>query len=81
MGHLADSSVFARDTIQASHPCLRFLRWLWLLLTRQRAPLQDGWTPLHFAAYAGYEGEIGLLLAAGADREAKSDVSGDRDGE
>ena len=48
------------------------------MLTRQRAPLQDGQTPLHEAAYAGKEGAIGVLLAAGADRQAKNNVSGDR---
>ena len=76
--HVTDSSVFSRDTTQASHPCLRSLRWRWQSLTRQRAPLQNGETPLHRAAYMGREGAIGVLLEAGADREAKDNVSGER---
>ena len=55
------------------------MRWLWQLLTRQRAPLQDGCTPLHLAARWGKEGAIGALLEAGADREAKNNVSGERE--
>ena len=51
------------------------------MLTRQRAPLQDGDTPLHRAAFRGHEGAIGVLLEAGADREAKKNVSGVREGE
>ena len=51
------------------------------MLTRQRAPLQEGYTPLHIAACAGAEGAIGVLLEAGADRQAKNDVSGDREEE
>ena len=81
VGHVTDSNVFSRDMTQASHPCLRSLRCRWLLLTSQRAPLQNGDTPLHFAAYGGHEGAIGVLLEAGADREAKDNVSGDREGE
>ena len=78
---MADSNVYFRDTTQASHPCLRSLRWRWQLLTRQRAPLQYGFTPLHWAARLGSEGAIGVLLAAGADRQAKDNVSGDMQGE
>lgn len=50
------------------------------MLTRQRASLQGGSTPLHFAAMVGQEGAIGALLEAGADREAKNIVSGEREG-
>ena len=80
IGSVTDSNVLPRDTPQALHPCFHSSRWLWQLLTRQRASLQDGWTPLHGAASAGDEGAIGLLLAAGADRQAKNNVSGDRRG-
>ena len=80
VGHVTDSSVFSRDITQASHQSLLSLRWRWLSLTRQRAPLQDGATPLHGAAYRGHEEAIGVLLAVGADQEAKDNVSGDRDG-
>ena len=51
------------------------------MLTRQRAPLQYERTPLYHAARNRHEGAIGVLLAAGADREAKNKVSGDRGGE
>ena len=51
------------------------------MLTRQRAPLQIGETPLHFAAKRGMEGAIGVLLAAGADLQAKNEVRGVREGE
>ena len=51
------------------------------MLTRQRAPLQNGETPLHFAAERGQEGAIGVLLAAGADLQAKNEVRGVRVGE
>ena len=67
-----------RDTAQASHPCLLSLRRRWQLLTKQRAPLQEEQTPLHRAAYTGKEGAIKALLEAGADREAKDKVSGER---
>ena len=50
------------------------------MLTRQRAPLQAGSTPLHQAVIMGKEGAIGVLLAAGADRQAKDNVSGDMRG-
>ena len=50
------------------------------MLTRQRAPLQFGWTPLHRAAAVGGEGAIGALLEAGADPVAKDEVSGEREG-
>ena len=76
-GHAAASRC---GCTQASHQCLRSLRWLWLSLTRQCAHLQDGETPLHRAANEGEEGAIGVLLAAGADRQAKNNVSGDRRG-
>ena len=72
------SDVFSPDTKQASRPCFLSLRWGWLLLTRQRAPLQDGDTPLHDAALNGKEGAIKVLLEAGADRGAKNNVSGER---
>ena len=81
VGHVTDSNVFPHDTTQASHTCLLSLRGRWLLLTRQRALLQDGETPLHSAAAAGHEGAIGVLLEAGADLQAKDNVSGDREGE
>ena len=81
VGHVTDSSVFSRDIAQAPHSCLLSLLWRWLSLTRQRAPLQDGATPLHLAAEGGEEGAMGVLLEAGADREAKNNVSGDRGGE
>ena len=42
-----------------------------------RAP-QDGYTPLHFAAFKGHETVVKQLLAAGADTEAKDQVSGER---
>ena len=80
-GHVADSSVFSRDTTEASPPCFLALRWRWQLLTRQRAPLQNGETPLHCAAEEGKEGAIGVLLAAGADLQAKNEVRGVREGE
>ena len=48
------------------------------MLTRQRAPLQDGKTPLHLAAYNGEEGGIKVLLEAGAGRAATDNVSGER---
>ena len=82
MRHVPHRNVFSRDTKQAPHLCLLSLRWLWQSLTRQRAPLQNGQTPLHLAANAKKGGEevIGLLLEAGADREAKDNVSGDRGG-
>ena len=73
--HVPDRDVFSRDTRQASHPCVLSLRWLWLLLTRQRAPLQDGHTPLHLAAWGGEEKAMKVLLEAGADRKAKDNVS------
>ena len=44
----------------------------------ERAPLQHGETPLHAAATTGQEGAIKVLLEAGADREAKDNVSGER---
>ena len=69
-----------RDTAQAPHPCWLSLRWRWLLLTRQRAPLQIGQTPLHLAAFDGKEGVIKALLEAGADPAAKDKVRGQRDG-
>jgi len=50
------------------------------VLTRQRAPLQYERTPLYHAARNRHEGAIGVLLAAGADREAKDNVSGDGEG-
>ena len=81
VGHVTDSNVFPQDTTQASHTCLLSLRGRWLLLTRQRALLQDGETPLHSAASMGHEGAVGVLLAAGADREAKCNVSEEREGE
>ena len=37
--------------------------------------LQDGKTPLHRAAYLGREEAVRMLLEAGADREAKNNVS------
>ena len=70
-----------RDTAQAPRPCLLSLRWVWLLLTRQRAPLQDGRTPLHCAAFHGRPGAVGVLLEAGADREAEDKVRGEREGQ
>ena len=76
--HVPDRDVFSQDTKQASHPCVLSLRWRWLLLTRQRAPLQNGDTPVHLAALKGMEGAIGALLEAGADREAKNTVNGQR---
>ena len=47
------------------------------MLTRQRASLQKGSTPRHLAAGMGQEGAIGAMLEAGADREAKDNVSGE----
>ena len=78
---MLDSNMLFLDTPQAPHSCLRSLRWRGLSLTRQRAPLQDGETPLHGAARACELGAIGVLLAAGADRQAKDKVSGDREEE
>ena len=37
--------------------------------------LQDGNTPLMFAAFLGHIGSAALLLGKGADMEAKSSVS------
>ena len=67
-----------RDTAQASHPCLLSLRWRCQLLTRQRAPLQSGGTPLHRAAAGDEKGAIKALVEAGVEREAKDNVSGER---
>ena len=39
--------------------------------------MQHGSTPLHEAAYNGQEGAMGALLKAGANREAKDQVSGE----
>ena len=36
--------------------------------------MQDGWTPLHFAADKGHVQVAELLLAKGADIEAKDKV-------
>ena len=36
------------------------------------APTAQGNTPLHIAAYKGYTGVVGLLLARGADRRARN---------
>lgn len=35
---------------------------------------QDGWTPLHFAAWCGHEGIIDALYGAGADVNARDQV-------
>jgi ankyrin repeat protein len=48
------------------------------LLTRQRAPMQDGNTALHATAAAGKEGAMQVLLDAGANQEAKDKVRGER---
>ena len=37
--------------------------------------LQDGWTPLILASEEGQEAVVKVLLAAGCDKEAKSNVS------
>jgi hypothetical protein len=37
--------------------------------------LQDGWTPLNFASSKGHAVAVGVLLANGADVEAKDNVS------
>jgi len=39
---------------------------------------QHGRTPLHFAADYGSEAVVGTLLVAGADKDAKDEVSGGR---
>ena len=46
-------------------------------LTGSRVP-QDGQTPLHWAAENGREAMMELLCKAGADKEAKDEVSGGR---
>ena len=51
------------------------------MLNGQLVPLQDGDTALHCAAYYGHEEATGMLLQAGADREAKNNVSGERERE
>ena len=38
--------------------------------------MQDNWTPLHKAASSGQEAVAGLLLGAGADVNARDNVSG-----
>ena len=60
------------------------------MLTRQRAPLQDGLTPLHYATGCagsalsarccqGRAGAVRMLLESGADQGAKGNVSGAAD--
>ena len=44
-------------------------------LTGSRVP-QDGMTPLHYAAKYGYAAIVGVLFAAGADKDAETEVSG-----
>ena len=54
--------------------CLLSLQWRGLSLKCEH--VQHGSTPLHEAAYNGHEGAMGALLKAGANREAKDQVSG-----
>ena len=44
-------------------------------LTGSRVP-QDGMTPLHYAAKYGHGAIVGVLFAAGADKDAETEVSG-----
>ena len=37
--------------------------------------LQAGWTALHWASYNGHQGVVEVLVANGADKEAKTNVS------
>ena len=43
------------------------------LLTRECAP-QDGWTPLHISAQGGHDEVVQLLVQAGANKDAPSEV-------
>ena len=52
----------------------------WLLLT-MRVPLQSGLTPLHCAVLFAQKDSVLVLLEAGADREAKDEVSREREWE
>ena len=45
-----------------------------LSLTPKIAPLQDGWRPLHFAAYGGSEKAAAELISHGADVRATDQV-------
>ena len=45
--------------------------WAWLTVIRA---VQDGWTPLHFAAQKGGDVAIKALVAAKADVHAKNNV-------
>ena len=50
-----------------------YIRWL-----RRESfvtAVQDGWTPIYSAAYYGHSECVKVLLAAGADKEAKDKVS------
>lgn len=49
------------------------------MLTRLRAPLQLGNTPLHVAASNGHDGMVKELLEKGANHSAKAKVSGERE--
>ena len=49
------------------------------LIERCRAA-QDGLKPLHKASWKGHATVVEQLLAAGADKEAKDPVSGERGG-
>jgi ankyrin repeat protein len=57
------ASVHVRATCVMSHIMIHLLL------------LQDGWTPLHWAAYHGHAGLVRMLLQAGADATITSKVS------
>ena len=72
---MPDRNVFSRDTARASHWCLISLRWGWLLLTRERSPLQHGRTALDIVGVNGPKGAARVLRNAGREAAAVQEAA------